>query len=154
MPSLLVLQAIYNFVPRKYTKWKRRILLKDVDACVVVPVVVVPIVSTFLSLVTHHRRGSCLILLFRVTQTTVKDSHEFVLHVPSQYDYRYLRSIVAVPATGVFDSEFWPCSIHSSILPFDIDFHLRSMDREKLLTCLLQVYSSATHKRVRCGFVL
>ena len=30
--TLLVLQAIYNFVPRKYTKWKRRILLQDLDA--------------------------------------------------------------------------------------------------------------------------
>ena len=27
-------QAIYNFVPRKYSKWKRRILLKDLDAWV------------------------------------------------------------------------------------------------------------------------
>lgn len=26
-----------------------------------------------------------------MTQTTVKDSHEVVLHVPTQYDYRYVR---------------------------------------------------------------
>jgi len=74
-------KAIYNFLPRKYTKWKRRILLKDINA---------------------------------VTTTGVG---EFVLHVPTEYDYRY-----------------------------------HSVGREKLLTCLLQVYLSAMHKQLRRNY--
>lgn len=77
-------KAIYNFVPNKYTKWKRRILLKDITA---------------------------------VTQTTTSYSIEFVLHVPTQYDYRY-----------------------------------RSVYRENLLTCLVRIYQSATHKQLRRNY--
>jgi len=77
-------KAIYNFVPNKYTKWKRRIPLNAIDAA---------------------------------TQTTGGASIEFVLHVPTQYDYRY-----------------------------------QSFRREKFLTCLAQVYLSATHKQLRRNY--
>ena len=49
--------------------------------------------------------GIFLALVFRVTQTTMKDSFEFVLHVPTQYDYRY-RRFAQLPAAVRNDFDF------------------------------------------------